>query len=163
MDLAKAVRDPWVWGQLVLLVFVGTAAPLMPRYLNLGGVDFLLNRIDPLWIRSLGAIPMALGGLVSVWGLRSLGPNLTPGTEPLSHAKLVTAGAYSHARHPIYAGLVLFLAGYTLAWSNWTFALLIGIISLKYFEAKAGVEERWLLERFPGYTTYMRHVPRRVL
>jgi protein-S-isoprenylcysteine O-methyltransferase Ste14 len=42
-------------------------------------------------------------------------------------------------------------------------ALLFGFISWKYFEAKAGVEESWLVERFPGYKSYMRQVPRRVL
>ena len=65
--------------------------------------------------------------------------------------------------HPIYTGLVLLLAGYTLAWSNWTLSLILGFISRQYFQAKAGAEERWLLDRFPGYKSYMRRVPRRVL
>jgi len=163
MDLAKAARDPWVWGQTVLFILVGLAAPLMPRHVNLGAADSFLNRIDPDWIRWLGGALVTAGGLVVAWGIRSLGKNLTPGTEPLSEAELVTAGAYAHFRHPIYTGVVLLLAGYTLAWSNWTLALLIGFISLQYFQAKAAVEERWLRERFPGYQSYMLHVPRRVL
>ena len=163
MDLAKAARDPWVWGQTLLFVLVGLAAPLIPRHLNLGAADPMLNRIDPDWIRWLGAALMIAGGLVVVWGIRSLGSNLTPGTEPLAGAELITTGAYAHFRHPIYAGVVLLLAGYTLAWSNWTLALIVGFIALQYFKAKAGAEERWLTERFPGYQAYMRHVPRRVL
>ena len=55
------------------------------------------------------------------------------------------------------------LAGYTLAWSNWTLAIIVGVVALQYFEAKARREERWMLERFPDYKAYMRHVPRRVL
>jgi protein-S-isoprenylcysteine O-methyltransferase Ste14 len=55
------------------------------------------------------------------------------------------------------------LAGYTLAWSNWTLALVVGWIALLYFQAKARVEERWLLQRFPEYEGYMRRVRRRVL
>jgi len=58
--------------------------------------------------------------------------------------------------------VVLLLAGYTTAWSNWTLGLIVGFIALQYFQAKAAAEERWLMERFPGYTAYMRHVPRRV-
>ena len=50
-----------------------------------------------------------------------------------------------------------------MAWSNWTLALIVGFIALQYFQAKAGAEERWLVERFPGYQAYMRQVPRRVL
>lgn len=163
MDLAKAARDPWVWGQTALFLLVGLAAPLLPRHINLGEADFLLNRIDPDWIRWLGAIVITAGALVVAWGVRSLGRNLTPGTEPLPGAELITTGAYARLRHPIYAGVVLLLAGYTLAWSNWTLALVVGGLALQYFQAKAGAEERWLMERFPAYKAYMRQVPRRVL
>jgi protein-S-isoprenylcysteine O-methyltransferase Ste14 len=104
-----------------------------------------------------------VGVFVIAWGIRSLGRNLTPGTEPLSDAQLVTSGAYAYVRHPIYTGMVLFLTGYTLAWSNWTLALLLGIIAFHYFRAKASAEERWLMKRFPAYQNYMRHVPRQVL
>ena len=163
MDLAKAARDPWVWGQLALLLLIGLWAPLLPRHVNLGDADFMLNRIDPAWIRGLGLGVLLLGALVLSWGIRSLGRSLTPGTEPLPDAELVTGGAYNHVRHPIYGGLVLALTGYTLAWSNWTLALLFGFLALKYFQAKASAEEDWLVERFPGYKSYMRRVPRRVL
>jgi protein-S-isoprenylcysteine O-methyltransferase Ste14 len=100
---------------------------------------------------------------MGVWGVRSLGPRLPPGTEPLPGAPLVTTGAYAHCRHPIYAGLVLLLAGYSLAWSNWTMACVIGLVALQYFDAKARAEERWLMERYPEYQRYARHVRRRVL
>jgi protein-S-isoprenylcysteine O-methyltransferase Ste14 len=163
MDLAKAARDPWVWGQTALMLLIGIGAPLLPRYVNLGEADSMLNRIDPVWIRWLGGLITIAGAVQLAWGVRSLGPNITPGTEPLAGAQLITTGAYASSRHPIYRGVVLVLAGYTLAWSNWTLALLVGLVTLQYFNAKARAEERWLLERFPGYATYMRQVPRRVL
>jgi protein-S-isoprenylcysteine O-methyltransferase Ste14 len=163
MDLAKAARDPWVWGQLALFLLIGFGAPLLPRHVNLGNADFMLNRIDPAWIRSLGGGLLLVGLLVLIWGIGSLGRSLTPGTEPLPDGELVTSGAYNHVRHPIYTGLVLALAGYTLTWSNWTLALLFGFLALKYFQAKAAVEEDWLTERFPGYKSYMRRVPRKVI
>jgi protein-S-isoprenylcysteine O-methyltransferase Ste14 len=163
MDLAKTVRDPWVWGQLALMLWIGLAAPFLPRYVNLGDADFMLNRVDPAWIRFLGGILMAAGAFVVAWGVRSLGRNLTPGTEPLVGAELVTTGAYAHARHPIYAGAVLLLCGYTLAWSNWTLALVVGVIALQFFNAKARREEAWLTARFPAYQTYRLRVRRMVL
>jgi protein-S-isoprenylcysteine O-methyltransferase Ste14 len=163
MDLHKAARDPWVWGQVALLLLILLAAPLLPRFINLGALDFPLNRVDPFWIRSLGGLVMAAGAVVLVWGVRSLGGNLTPGTEPLAHASLVISGAYAHTRHPIYAGVILLLTGYTLAWSNWTLALVAGGLALQFFRAKARREEEWLTTRFPDYQTYRRHVPRRLL
>jgi protein-S-isoprenylcysteine O-methyltransferase Ste14 len=39
----------------------------------------------------------------------------------------------------------------------------VGWITLQYFNAKARAEERWLLERFPNYRSYMQRVRRRVL
>jgi protein-S-isoprenylcysteine O-methyltransferase Ste14 len=163
MDWNKALHDRWVWGQILLTLAILAAAPLLPRYINLGAFDFPLNRIDPDWIRRLGLAILACGLAVMLWGLRSLGGNLTPGIEPLPDSALVTTGAYAHVRHPIYTGAVVSLAGYALAWSNWTLALLLGVVARLYFEAKAKAEERWLLERYPSYQSYMRHVPRRVL
>jgi protein-S-isoprenylcysteine O-methyltransferase Ste14 len=163
MDLRAAARDPWVWGQLALVLVIALAAPLLPRYVSLGDLDPVLNRIDPDWIRWLGAPLLAAGAVVAAWGARSLGPALTPGTEPIPGSPLVTGGAYAHVRHPIYLGVVLFLAGYTLVWSNWTLALVLGLVARTYFDAKARVEERRLSVRHPLYAAYMRHVPRRVL
>ena len=163
MDLHKAARDPWVWGQFALIGLVVVLAPVLPRYVSLGNADFALNRVDPPWIRALGVALAIAGVALGMWGARSLGPSLTPGTEPLPDAPLVTTGAYAHVRHPIYAGLVLLLAGYTLAWSNWTLALIVGIVALQYFDGKARAEERWLGERYPEYRRYVLHVRRRVM
>ena len=65
MDLRKASRDPWVWGQVALVALVAVLAPLLPRYVNLGNADYALNRVDPTWIRALGGL-MAAVGLVAL-------------------------------------------------------------------------------------------------
>ena len=152
MDLHKAMRDPWVWGQLALFALIGLGAPLLSRHVSLGD-----------GARWLGAPLIAAGLALAAWGVRSLGRSLTPGTEPLPGAPLVTSGAYAHVRHPIYGGIVIGLAGYTLAWSNWMLALLAGLLAWAYFNGKAKAEERWLVSRYPTYEEYMRQVPRRVL
>jgi protein-S-isoprenylcysteine O-methyltransferase Ste14 len=95
--------------------------------------------------------------------VRSLGASLTPGTEPLPGGSLVTGRAYAYLRHPIYGGVVLMLAGYTMAWANWTMGLLMGFAALGYLEAKARAEEVWLMERYPDYRRYALTVRRRVL
>ena len=163
MDLHKAARDPWVWGQFALIALVAVLGPVMPRYVNLGSLDFAVNGVGPRWLRLLGGL-IALGGVaLSIWAIKSLGPSLTPGIEPLPGASLVTSGAYAYVRHPIYAGVVLILAGYTLAWSNWTLALIVAVVALQFFDAKARAEERWLEERYPAYERYRFRVPRRVV
>jgi protein-S-isoprenylcysteine O-methyltransferase Ste14 len=163
MGVGKGARDPWVWGQTVLMLLIAIGAPLVPRHINLGAADFLLNRLDPAWIRYLAVVPLAAGLFLMAWAGRSLGRNLTPATEPVTNAELITEGPYAHLRHPMYAGLVLLLAGYTLAWSNWTLALLVGLVARAFFTAKAGAEEKRLLRRFPEYQRYMTRVSRRLL
>lgn len=152
MDLHKAMRDPWVWGQLALFALIGVGAPLLPRSVSVGH--------GTRWI---GAPLIAAGLALAAWGVRSLGRSLTPGTEPLPGAPLVTSGAYAHLRHPIYAGIVIGLTGYALVWSNWMLALPAGLVAWAYFNGKAKAEERWLVQRYPGYASYVQQVPRRVL
>ena len=55
------------------------------------------------------------------------------------------------------------LAGYTIAWANWTLGLIVGFLALQYFGAKARAEEQWLIERYPEYQRYALMVRRRVL
>jgi protein-S-isoprenylcysteine O-methyltransferase Ste14 len=163
MDLHKAVRDPWVWGQVALIATVAVLAPLLPRLVSLGGLDYALNRVDQGWIRLVGAGIGIAGLALAVWGVRSLGASLTPGTEPRPGGALVTRRAYAHLRHPIYGGIVLMLAGYTIAWGNWTMGLIVGLAARQYFEAKARAEEVWLRDRYPDYRRYALTVRRRVL
>ena len=145
-----------MWGQLLLFVVVGLSAPLIPRYLTVATPG-------PVYMRRWGAVVLLLGAALAVWGVRALGRSLTPGTEPLAGAPLVTAGPYAQVRHPIYLGIVFLCTGYTLLWSNWIVALGVGVAVLLYFEGKARAEERWLVRRYPEYEDYMQQVRRRVL
>jgi protein-S-isoprenylcysteine O-methyltransferase Ste14 len=94
------------------------------------------------------------------WGLVSLGPNLTPATEPLPNGALVVHGAYRFVRHPIYLGVTLLL--WAVAWwhTGPEVGFAIGLVALLYFDRKAAVEERWMARRFPGYADYRARVPK---
>ncbi len=156
MDLRRATQDPWVWGQLLLLVAVGLCAPRLPRWLPFAAPG-------PAYLRLCGALVLLCGAAIALWSARTLGRSLTPGTEPLADAPLVTAGPYGYVRHPIYLGLVLLCTGYTLLWNNVVVTLAVGVVVWVYFEGKARAEERWLVARYPDYKEYMRRVRRRVV
>lgn len=148
MDLRKASRDPWVWGQLALFVAVGAGAPLLP------------TPPDGVIVTAVG-VSVLLAGLLLAWrSVRALGANLTPGVEPLAHASLVTSGPYRYIRHPIYTAVILILTGYTLVLGNVLLGAAVFLGALVYFEGKARAEERWLRQRMPEYTDYARRVPR---
>jgi protein-S-isoprenylcysteine O-methyltransferase Ste14 len=151
MDLGRAMRDPWVWGQVALIAAVlalsGPAARHLPGYA--GG-----------WTRWAGFSALALGLGVMVRGALDLGRNLTPETEPKADAQLVTRGIYEFVRHPIYLGVCLVLLSVPLLARNWLVAALVGAVSFAYFEGKARTEERKLRVRFPRYREYAALVPR---
>ncbi|MEP6574327.1 MAG: isoprenylcysteine carboxylmethyltransferase family protein [Gemmatimonadota bacterium] len=157
--LMAALNDPWVWGQLVLLLLVAVGAPLLAA-LNLGPLDPLLGQMDPRWLRHLGLVVATAGLVVGIFGALALGRNLTPATKPVDDGRLIQSGIYARIRHPIYTGVILVVAGYMLWWTNWRDALLVGWLTMLYFGAKSGAEERKLLAKFPDYENYRRRVPR---
>ena len=134
----------WVVGQFLLMVVIlvlGTVPPVWPGWVRLAGV------------------PVVLGGLAfAIWAGRALGAALTPYPLPSEQGTLVEQGPYRLVRHPIYlAGLLVFL-GYGLLASVPATAAVASLAILWHF--KAGVEERHLSQRFPGYAGYRRRVPR---
>lgn len=152
MSRRTAVRDPWVWGQALLGVLVLFGVPAAVRrwgVLDAGGMT-----------RWLGIVVIGVGGAVLAAGALTLGPNLTPATEPLPDGRLVTRGIYRVVRHPIYLGVSLALGGYGLLRGGWWAGILVLIVCLAYFERKARVEERFLVQRMAGYDAYRRQVPR---
>ncbi|QNA88704.1 isoprenylcysteine carboxylmethyltransferase family protein [Massilia sp. Dwa41.01b] len=125
-------------------------------------VFLLAPRVGPAWpaptvFRFLGTIVALAGIAVLGSSAVSLGKSLTPFPRPLPGAELVTSGAYRLVRHPIYFGLLLVALGIalsTLSPLRLVLTLLLGV----FFDRKATREERWLLERYPGYPAYQAKV-----
>ena len=135
----------WVVAQFALMAVIlvlGVVPPVWPGWLRLAGVA-----VAPRRPRSRASGRAA----------RSV-PALTPYPLPSEEATLVERGPYGVVRHPIYvAGLLVFL-GYGLLASVPATAAVALLAVLWHF--KAGVEERHLAERFPGYDDYRRRVRR---
>ena len=157
MRVGNAVRDPWVWGQAVLILMVG-ALPLIAR--SVPPESLLARLLGPAaFIWRIGAVlPLSTGVFILIWGALSLGANLTPATEPLAEGELVERGAYAVVRHPIYLGLSLCLWAFAWWLTSPRVGLVVAIVCFAYFDRKAAVEERWMLGRFPGYAAYRRRV-----
>ncbi|RDI95388.1 isoprenylcysteine carboxylmethyltransferase family protein [Meiothermus sp. QL-1] len=134
----------YVVGQFGLLLLLGLALGLTPSS-------------SPFWLvwigRGLGALGMAVL-LVAAW---QLGRNLTALPRPRPEGHLVQEGLYRVVRHPIYAGLLLWAWGSTLAHLNlWTLAL-SGLLTA-LLDRKATLEERFLHQRYPQYEAYRKQV-----
>ena len=101
----------------------------------------------------LGVSLIVIGVALGVYAGATMGRNLTPFPEPRPSADLVTDGPYRHARHPIYGGVLLAAAGWTLASGSLALALLT-LLALVFFDAKRRFEERALRSRFDSYDRY---------
>ena len=113
----------------------------------------------PTWVSVTGWTISLLGGAWAVWAAVRLGDRLTPTPVPRDGGDLRTGGPYAHVRHPIYTGVLLIVVGITLR-NGGAPALLLTVVTVGFFHAKAAFEERLLTERFPGYPSYAADTPR---
>ncbi len=133
---------------------------VVAQFLLMGAI-LVLGVVPPIWpdwVRFAG-FPVILAGVgFGIWAGRTLGSALTPYPLPSEDATLVERGPYGIVRHPIYvAGLLVFLGYGFLASVPATAAVTLLVL---LWHVKAGVEERHLAERFPGYDAYRRRVRR---
>lgn len=147
MNLRQAARDPWVWGQLLLLGVIALGVPLVVG-----------ARPGPHRVAGLGLL--VLGLLLAGWAAVSLGRSLTPSVVPLGEGRLIVLGPYRVVRHPIYGGVVLAVAGWAMLTGTWWTGLAAGLVAFAYFDRKSSAEERHLLARYPDYAEYRARVPK---
>jgi len=108
-----------------------------------------------------GVILAGVGLVLAVAGGRTLGRSLTPLPKPRAGATLRRGGVYRLVRHPIYGGVILMAAGWSLGSAPLGLvptAALVGV-----FTFKARREETWLLAHYADYAEYRARTPRRLL
>lgn len=94
-----------------------------------------------------------------VLGIVRLGRRARVHPAPGAAAVLRTDGPYRFVRHPIYSGVLVWAAG-----TAFSTASLVGVAAFAALtvtlNAKARLEERLLVQRFPDYADYARRTPR---
>ena len=86
--------------------------------------------------RGLGTLLLTAGVGMRLWALGNIDGN--------KKCVLVTWGAYSHLRHPLYFGSLLILLGFCLLAGSWTAAGLAGLFFLALYLPVIRAEERFL-------------------
>jgi protein-S-isoprenylcysteine O-methyltransferase Ste14 len=109
----------------------------------------------PLWLRWSGIVVGALGALLILWTMSTLGSNLTDTVVTRRDHTLVTNGPYRWVRHPFYDSVALWFASMSLAAANW-FLLAGGLTTLALLVMRTAAEEERLVLRFGNsYRSYM--------
>lgn len=103
---------------------------------------------------------LAASGCLALWALAANKPgnfNIRP--TPRSGGALITSGPYRWIRHPMYTSVLL--AAAAAAWKSCGAAdVLLWLALFGVLLAKAGIEERALLRRFPDYQGYRQRTTR---
>lgn len=137
-------------------MFVGVQAVLLVTLVLLPTGD---RWPTPAALIVFGGVLIGLGLVgVAIAALR-LGPSLTPTPVPTEAGALVTGGLYRFVRHPIYTGVLLIVAGLIIR-SGSLLTLIVGLVTIWFFNVKAQWEEAQLSERYPDYQTYAAVTPR---
>jgi len=105
-------------------------------------------------LTNVGWAVAVAGGALAGWAAVTMGQSLSPFPRPPRNAELVQRGPFRYLRHPIYVGGVLFFVGLSLVFS--AYALALTAVLGAFWIAKARLEERHLVARFPEYEEYRR-------
>ncbi|MGB3775981.1 MAG: methyltransferase, partial [Leeuwenhoekiella sp.] len=86
-----------------IIIFVAYILPIRLISMNL-----------PEWLRYSGLFVLGLGVILGSVALLQINTKLSPFPAPVVNGKLITNGAFSIARHPIYSALIWSGLGYAL-------------------------------------------------
>jgi protein-S-isoprenylcysteine O-methyltransferase Ste14 len=107
----------------------------------------------------VGIVPLAVAGILAVWGYRSLGREFSSEAEVRTDTVLITHGAFALVRHPMYLSVLLLWAGSAFALLSPLMALCL-VALIPAFVARSRAEERILTRHFgTAYEAYAAHVP----
>jgi len=106
----------------------------------------------------VGVAILVAGFVFAVWARSYLGSNWSGTITVKEEHELVRNGPYSFARHPIYTGFIMGMAGSAIALGE-----LRGILAVVLFVAaylrKIRIEEKWLIAHFgQAYEDYCKDV-----
>jgi protein-S-isoprenylcysteine O-methyltransferase Ste14 len=145
----------WIFGPFLALA-LGMA--VLPAYLdgrNLWAAD---EAVTPY----VGLALLTLGGALRLAAVFALGRRFTGLVAIQEGHRLKTSGLYRHIRHPSYAGMLLYMAGFVLVFRCWL-GLLVVAGTLAILVARMNAEEMLLESEFgEEYTAYRRRTWRLV-
>ena len=139
----------WIFAPLLVL---SLALAVVPAYLDGRNLWTTDEAVTPY----AGLILLTLGGVVRTAAVFVLGRRFTGLVAIQEGHRLQTSGLYRYIRHPSYAGMLLYMAGFVLVFRCWLGLLLVAG-TWAVLVARMNAEEALLAEEFgEEYTAYRR-------
>jgi len=155
----KAVEREVGWqARLAFNAPIWLAALLLLGRLPLGPLDQRFVPASPA-IAIAGTVIVAVGLGLAIWARVHLGSEWSATVTVKRDHALIRSGPYGYVRHPIYAGLLLALAGTALSLGQWRGLLAFAVVLASVWY-KLRLEERLMEEVFGAdYRAYRTEVP----
>jgi protein-S-isoprenylcysteine O-methyltransferase Ste14 len=160
LDLVQRTFGPKQWvarataaRALLGVLEVGTLA----AWLVLRGPRFLPEQD---WAVALAGAVLALtGALLAAWAKFTLGRLFSPQLGVQQDHRLVTTGPYAVVRHPIYLGIIDFMAGSALFWNDVALLFAAALFAF-WFAAQLTIEEKLFAGHFGAeWDAYRKRTP----
>lgn len=113
----------------------------------------------PEWLKFCGLIFVVVGFVLGVIALFQINTKISPFPTPVLKSKLITNGAFSIARHPIYTSILSITSGYAI-YNASLFKVIIFLLLLLLFYFKSIYEEKLLVKSFSEYSNYKQKIRR---
>lgn len=117
----------------------------------------------PVWLQIVGALVLVCSFYLFFLTFRE-NAYLSPVVriqDDRGHA-VVSTGPYQYVRHPMYAGILVFVVGTSLFLGSW-YGVLFGLMLVGLVARRAVLEERTLRQELRGYAAYMAQVQYRII
>lgn len=149
-------REQKTWDKILMLIFF----VLLIAWLVIIGCDAKRYQLSyvPWYLQIVGAMGVAVCMYVCYLVFKEntfAAPVVKVQTQ--RHQTVITTGPYRFVRHPMYAGMLFFLAGTPLLLGSW-WGLLWALLLIMLLGARAVLEETTLRTELPGYTEYTKKV-----
>jgi protein-S-isoprenylcysteine O-methyltransferase Ste14 len=152
-------RNRWIF---VPFFAVSLVLAVLPAYLDGRIQDPSLWTTDEIVTPYVGLALLTVGGVLRTAPMFVLGRRFTGIVAIQEGHRLETGGLYRYIRHPSYAGMLLYVAGYVLVFRCWLGLLLVAAL-LAVLVARMNAEEALLEGEFgEEYASYKRRTWRLV-
>ena len=117
----------------------------------------------PVWLQPVGAVVL-MGAFYLLFRTFRENAFLSPVVRMQKDRgqTVISTGPYHYVRHPMYAGLLLFVIGTSLLLGS-GYGILVGMFFMALLARRSVLEERTLRNELPGYDAYMVSVRYRLI
>ena len=159
MSSRQHSAEDWRWiGAQLAMFAVGLAGGAIEFLIVGRGYAVLSGIVSTL----AGMFVLGLAAVILSKSARDLDSNLTAAPTPVDNGQLIDSGIYSHVRHPMYSGVLVWMLGWSVVFGSWL-ALAVTVLLIPFLFAKSSHEEKLLRERYSGYVAYAKRVRRRFI